>query len=73
MVKSPKPGSPRYALLGESGEVRCYVSPAPGVNMQRYLGKQIGVNGTRGYMPEQRTSHLMVRHVTTLNDGNLVR
>jgi hypothetical protein len=71
-VVSPKVGAPRYALTDASGDVRCYVTPAPGVNLQNYLGQEVGVTGTRGYMPEQRASHIMARHVTPL-DGSMLR
>jgi hypothetical protein len=71
-VVSPKVGAPRYALVDASGDVRCYVTPAPGVNLQNYLGQEVGVTGTRGYMPEQRASHIMARHVTPL-EGSVLR
>ena len=72
-VVSPKVGAPRYALTDQSGDVRCYVTPAPGVHLQDYVGREVGVIGTRGYMPEQRASHIMVRHVTPLEDQTLLR
>ncbi len=65
-VVSPKIGAPRYALLDEQGQVRCYVSPAPGVNLRHYLGQRVGVVGTRGYIPEQQAVHVMARHVHPL-------
>jgi hypothetical protein len=71
-VVSPKVGAPRYALVDAAGDVRCYVTPAPGVNLQNYLGQEVGVTGTRGYMPEQRASHIMARHVTPL-EGSMLR
>jgi hypothetical protein len=71
-VASPKLGAPRYALLDDTGDVRCYVTPAPGLNLRGYVGKQVGVTGTRGYMPEQHASHLMARHIAVL-DGILLR
>ena len=71
-VVSPKAGAPRYALTDETGEVRCYVTPAPGVNLYSYVGKQVGLTGTRGYMPEQRASHIMARHITPL-EGPMLR
>jgi hypothetical protein len=71
-VVSPKRGAPRYALLDKSGKVQCYVTPAPGVPLQNYVGRQVGVNGTRGYVPEQHAGHIMARHVTPL-EGSLVR
>jgi len=65
-VPDPKPGGPQYAILDASGNIRCYVSPAPGVNLRSYVGQQVGINGIRGYMPEQRASHVMARHVTVV-------
>jgi uncharacterized protein YgiM (DUF1202 family) len=71
-VVSPKLGAPRYALLGDAGEVLCYVSPAPGVNLQHYLGRRIGVVGTRGQVPEQNAALVTARHVAPL-DGPVLR
>jgi SH3-like domain-containing protein len=65
-VFAPKLGAPRYALVDEAGKVRYYVTPAPGVNLQSYVGRQVGITGTRGYMPEQRAQHITARHVSSL-------
>jgi hypothetical protein len=70
-VVSPKVDAPRYALVDELGEVRCYVTPAPGVNLRHYLGREVGVTGTRGYMPEQHARHVVARHVSLLEDRRL--
>ncbi|MGO9111834.1 MAG: SH3 domain-containing protein [Thermoguttaceae bacterium] len=71
-VPDPKPGGPQYAILDARGNIRCYVSPAPGVNLRSYVGRQVGINGIRGYMPEQRASHVMARHVSVLEE-NVIR
>ena len=71
-VTPAKFGAPRYALLDKSGDVRCYVTPAPGVNLQRYVGQKVGVTGNRGYMIEEHASHIMARHVTPL-EGAMLR
>ncbi len=71
-VKSSKLGAPRYALVDGTGNVHCYVSPAPGVNLRHYEGSRVGINGTRGYMPQQRAHHVMARHVSVL-DGRKLR
>ena len=71
-VVSPKLGAPRYALVDEAGDVRCYVTPAPGVPLYNYVGRRVGVTGTRGYMPEQRSSHIMARHVSPI-EGTALR
>jgi len=71
-VVPPKLGAPRYALVNEKGELRCYVTPAPGLNMSYYVGRQIGVNGIRGYIADKRAQHVTAKHVTPL-DSSLLR
>lgn len=44
----PKTGAVQYALVDPSGNLRCYVAPAPGVNLHHYVGQQVGVVGIRG-------------------------
>lgn len=71
-VVPKKLGAPQFALVDEKGRVRCYVTPAPGVNLQYYVGHQVGVNGVRGFMPEQKAEHVMAKHITGL-DSTLTR
>ena len=66
-VVPSKLGAPRYALLDDNGDVRCYVTPAPGVNINAYVGRRIGVSGIRGYIAEKRARHVTAKHVTTLD------
>ena len=67
-----KTGAPQYAVVDGKNNIRCYVTPAPGVNLAHYLGQQVGINGVRGYMPEQRANHVMARHVSVV-DGTALR
>lgn len=71
-VVTSKVGTPRYALLDESGEIVYYVTPAPGVNLRNYLGRQVGVVGTLGFLPEQQRQHVTARHIVPVGD-TLVR
>lgn len=66
-VVPPRLGAPRYALVDEQGNVQTYVSPAPGVNMQYYLGRRVGISGVRGYTADQNAPHLTAKHVTALD------
>ena len=66
-VVSSKVGAPRYALVDGQGGVHCYLSPAPGLNLRHYVGRRVGINGTRGYMPEQDAHHIMAQHVRLLD------
>ncbi|MGW8256288.1 MAG: SH3 domain-containing protein [Thermoguttaceae bacterium] len=61
-------GGPRFALYDQSGQIAYYLTPAPGVNLQKYLGYQIGVTGTRAYMPEQHAQHITARQITPLQN-----
>ncbi|HEX4129076.1 MAG TPA: SH3 domain-containing protein [Pirellulales bacterium] len=62
-VVAGKDGSPQFALLDSSGEVRCYVSPSPGVNLRNYVGMDVGINGTLGYLPDQHAQHVTAKRI----------
>ena len=51
-VISRRDDVPQYALTDEHGRILQFVDPAPSVNLYRYLRKQVGVYGRRGYMTE---------------------
>lgn len=59
-------GAPPYALLDPAGEVKFYVSPAPGVNLRRYEGLRVAVIGSVGYLPEQKARHVTAKQVLPL-------
>ena len=31
------------------------------MNLRSYVGKQVGITGTRGYVPDQKAQHVMAR------------
>jgi hypothetical protein len=66
-VHSTKQTAPPYALLDAEGNVLQYVSPAPGLNLNRYLRKQVGIYGQRGYMQTLQKAHLTAERVVDLN------
>ncbi len=70
-VVPSKLGAPQYALVDDKGAVRCYVTPAPGVNLRYYEGRQVGIDGIRGYISEQNAQHLTAKHVAPLQDARL--
>ncbi len=71
-VVSQRPGAPRYALVDGSGQVTAFVTQGPGVNMEPYVGREVGVTGERGYMPEFKKTHVTALRVT-LSDPTTVR
>jgi hypothetical protein len=68
-VISSKNGAPRFALVDASGAVIHYVAAAPGVNLQPYVNKQIGVSGPCSYMPEYQRQMISAQRITLLDDG----
>ncbi|MEN6450138.1 MAG: SH3 domain-containing protein [Thermoguttaceae bacterium] len=71
-VQRRKPGTPRYALTNDRGEVLCYVTPTPGVNPREYLGRRVGVVGSRANIIEPRASHITAHRIMPL-DGTMMR
>jgi hypothetical protein len=58
---------PPYALLDVQGDVLQYVSPTPGLNLQRYLRKRIGVFGQQGYVRSLNKPHVTAERIVDLD------
>jgi hypothetical protein len=72
-VVSQRPNAPRYALVDNSNQVVSFVTPAPGVNLQPYVGKEVGISGERGFMPELQKPHVTAMRINVLDDGPMLR
>jgi hypothetical protein len=71
-VVSRREHAPRYALVDDHGDVVTFVTASADMNLQPYVGKRIGVRGSRGFMPEYRRAHVTASRVTPLEE-KLVR
>jgi hypothetical protein len=71
-VVSRRPGAPQYALVDDRGQVLSFVTPSPDVNLQPYLGRQVGVTGNRGFITEFNRSHVTAARIAPLG-GNMLR
>jgi hypothetical protein len=71
-VVSKRAGAPQFALLNERGQVVSFVTPTPDINLQPYVGRRIGVNGNRGYIPEFQRTHVTAGRVAPF-EGQLLR
>ncbi len=71
-VVSQRPGAPQYALVNDQGQVVSFVTPAPDLNLQPYLGRRIAIVGGRGYIPEFQRAHVTASRVTPLG-GRMLR
>lgn len=71
-VVSPRPNAPTYALLNSDREVVAFITPAPGVNLKAMVGRQVGISGQRGYMPELRKPHITALRAMALDNPDAV-
>lgn len=65
-VISKQPNAPQYALVDANGAVQYYISPSPGINLQQFLNKDVGVNGTRGAIAARQRQTLNAQRITEL-------
>jgi hypothetical protein len=70
-ISSVDPRLPQFALIDSAGQVAAYVSPAPGVNLRRYLNQDVGINGTLGYLPERQANHLTAKRIVPVSNPAL--
>jgi hypothetical protein len=63
-VRNPVQGMPRYVLVKPSGQLLCYLDPDPGMNLEGYVGKPMGINGPRGFDPGLRADRMRVQQLT---------
>ena len=66
-VHSSKKSSPPYALLDKDGNILQFVSPAPGLNLNRYLRKEIGVFGQKDQPTTLDKPHLTAHRIVELD------
>lgn len=70
-VVSQRVGAPRYALVNENNEVVSFITPAPGTDLQPFVGMQVGVSGQRGYMPELKKPHVTAQRIDVVDAARL--
>ncbi len=58
--------APPYAILDDNGQVLEFVSPAPGLNLHRYLKKRVGIFGYQSYLADLKTPHITVYRIVDL-------
>ena len=59
-----QPGTPAYVLLAPDGRVLSYLQAAPGVNLDQYIGKSVGITGARSFRRELNADLMIVRGLT---------
>ena len=64
-------GVASYALVDKEGKVKQFVTAAPGVNLRPYIGREVGVQGTLGYMPERAHQPRDGQCVALIEEGRM--
>ncbi len=59
-----RPGAPQYVLLAPDGRVLTYLQAGPGVNLEQFVGRPMGLLGQRGFRPELNADLLVVQQAT---------
>jgi uncharacterized protein YgiM (DUF1202 family) len=57
-------GAPQYVLVAPTGRVLAYLVPAPGVNLESWVGRAAGVIGSRLPHPELKSDLITVNRLT---------
>ena len=63
LVRDGGTGQTSYVLQDESGKITHVVTPAPGVNLHRYLQSKVGLVGQRGYHKQFQLDHVTAERV----------
>lgn len=66
-VHSSRQASPPYALLDQQGQILTFVSPAPGLNLHRYLRKEVGIFGQRSRAEFLNKPHLTADRIVDID------
>ena len=66
-VVTRRPDVPRFALTDDYGKILQFVTPVPGLNLQRYLRQQIGITGKRDGQTKFDRPHLTAQRVVVLD------
>jgi len=64
--KGDTPAAP-FAVVDADGQPLCFITPSPGLNLNRYLNKQVGMYGRRGYLEELKKPYLTAERVIELD------
>jgi hypothetical protein len=55
------PNGPRHVLLAPNGRILAYLQPDRGINLDAYVGRQMGIMGLRTYRSELQADLIIVR------------
>lgn len=66
-VVSKRPNAPQFALVDERGKIVSFITARPDLNLTPMIGQRVGVQGTKGFMPEYQHQHVSAERVAQLD------
>lgn len=66
-IVGARPGTPQYQLTDKDGRSLSLVSAQPGINLNAYVKKQVGLYGQRGYVESLKKHHILAERVVDLD------
>lgn len=68
-VVSRRPDAPKYAVVGDNGEIAALVTPTPDLEsrFRGLVGRRVGVEGQRAFRSDLRREHVVAERVTPLD------
>lgn len=66
-IVGARPGLPQFQLTDKDGRSLSLVTARPGVNLNTYVKKQVGVFGQRGYSESLKKHHVLAERIVDLD------
>lgn len=66
-VVTDRDNMPRYVLTDSKGNVKQFVTPQPGLNLKRYLRKEIAIYGQKRFIDNLQRPHLTAERIVTMD------
>ena len=67
LVREGGNGQTSFVLQDENGKITHLITPAPGVNLHRYLKSQVGLIGQKGFHKQFQLDHVTAERVVRLD------
>ncbi len=63
-LPNAQPGMPRYVIAAPDRRILCYLDSEPGIDLDRFVGQSMGLNGPRAYDARLRADRMRVQKLT---------
>lgn len=67
VISHNKPAAAPFAIVDKDGKPVAFVTPTPGLNLNVYKDRRVGLYGRRGYLEALRTPHITAERVIDLD------